>query len=177
MRQHLFSNTPIHKDIGKEENIVKNSQPIIPEQPDPMPEQMLIQEVTAPQKPHSFYTQSANSRFVRLNNEYINNLEKDDVFEITIPQTGITYPVLIHKKEQITEQDTLLEGRMSGYDENSSIQITYSPTHTFIVLNTPEGNYSIDAMGDLGIVRPASDYRYKEVQPLVSQVKAAPEPE
>jgi hypothetical protein len=98
-----------------------------------------------------------NRVYITLNRQAIANLKVNDIIELPIPQQERTHIGLITEVIKHSEHNTSWAGLLEGYGTDYSIVISQSEFGTMATLDTPDGQYILEANGENARLTPTHE--------------------
>jgi hypothetical protein len=107
--------------------------------------------------PGQYQRKGISAQPLRLNREAIANLQAGDEIVIPIPQSGQSYTVGIDSIGHHLNGDRSLTGTIKNETLSYNVVLTEGRHSTFATLNTPDGAFMLEAIGDNGWITSLAD--------------------
>jgi len=110
--------------------------------------------------PDQYQRKGIQARALQLNLETISRLRPGDDFTVSIPQTGQNYTLAVDSVGTHQNGDRRVTGSFKNETLPYNIILTEGRTSTFATINTPDGSYMLEAIGNSGWITSLADLDY-----------------
>ncbi len=116
-------------------------------------------------------------QFIEIGRLQIENLEKNTVFALTIPQTGSEFDAQVSDVIYHTDGEKTIKAVIASSDnERYSITITQGAQGTFGTLSTPDGVYVLEAGQTHGWIASKNDFVNAQNRNFSDEIHIVPDP-
>jgi hypothetical protein len=110
--------------------------------------------------PEQYQRKGIEARALHLNLEKISELRAGDDITVLIPQTGQNYTMGIDSISTHQNGSRRVTGSVQNATSPYNIVLTEGKTSTFATINTPDGAYMLEAIGNSGWITSLADLDY-----------------